>query len=276
MTIAFQPFLSTVRYKLQTARRLAAETASLRRNEGLRSSARHLAAIAKRLLRWYHPARVWRRHRTNEFDRCYGVDTSGFVHPSQFAAVAGEGADPHHYKAIRPEDFHAAISSLAIRHEEFEFVDYGSGKGRALLLASDYPFRRIAGIEFSPELHQTALRNMVRYRSPRQLCFGIRSICADAATFDLPEVPCVPFFYDPFGERLMSAVLDRIGDSLARCPRELFIVYCQPRLRELMSQRRFLGLAVEGEHFAIFKAARGGEIRVVAGAGEVLSTPGHR
>lgn len=255
MATAFQPFVSAFRYKLRTARRIASETASLGRNEGLRSSARRLAAIAKQLLHWYHPARVWRRHRTSDFDRRYGVDTSGFLHPSHFAAVTGKGADPHHYKAIRPEDFQAAISPLAIRHEEFEFVDFGSGKGRALLLASNYPFRRITGIEFSPELHQTALRNMALYRSPTQRCFGIRSVCADAAAFEPPEVPCVLFFYDPFGERLMSAVLDRIGDSLARCPRELFIIYCQPRLSELIRRYRFLEVAVEGEHFAIFRTA---------------------
>jgi len=255
MTTAFQPFLSTLRYKLQTARRISSETASLRRKEGLRSSLAHLAAIAEQLLRWYHPLRVWQRHRTGDFGRRFGVDTSGFLHPCHFAAVAGESADPHHYKAIRPDDFHAAISSLAIRHEDFEFVDYGSGKGRALLLASNYPFRRITGIEFSPELHRTALGNIALYRNPAQRCFGIRSVCADAAGFEPPEVPCILFFYDPFGERLMSAVLDRIGDSLTRRPRELFLVYCQPRLRRLVGRRAFLEMAFEGEHFSIFRAA---------------------
>jgi hypothetical protein len=267
MTTTLPQLASTVRFKLRTARRLADETASVHRNAGLLSAVRHLAAIAKRLLRWYHPVRVWRRHRTSEFDRRFGVDTSGFVHPGQFAAVTDEGADPHHYKAIRPDDFRGAVSSLAIRHDHFEFVDYGSGKGRALLLASDYPFRSITGVEFSPALHDTALRNIARFRSPAQRCFRIRSVCADAVEFKPPDAACVLFFYDPFGERLMSAVLDRIGESLARTPRDLYLVYCQPRLRELMAQRPFLDLAVEGEHFAVFRAAP----PAMAGAREISS-----
>lgn len=267
MTTTLPQLASTVRFKLRTARRLADETASVHRNAGLLSAARHLAAITKRLLRWYHPVRVWRRHRTSEFDRRFGVDTSGFVHPSQFAAVTDEGADPHHYKAIRPADFRAAVSSLAIRHDDFEFVDYGSGKGRALLLASDYPFRSITGVEFSAALHDTALRNIARFRSSTQRCFRIRSVCADAVEFKPPDAACVLFFYDPFGERLMSAVLDRIGESLARTPRDLYLVYCQPRLRELMTQRPFLDLVVEGEHFAVFRAAP----PAMTGAREIIS-----
>jgi hypothetical protein len=266
MTIELAQVASTVRYKIRTARRVAAEAASVRRDEGMQSALRRLAVVARQLLRWYHPARIWRRHRKSGFDRRFGVETSGLVHPSQFAGLAGEDADPHHYKAIRPEDFHAAVSTLAVRHEEFEFVDYGSGKGRALLLASDYPFPRITGVEFSPELHQAALRNVARYRGPAQRCWEIGSLCADAAAFDPPDAPCVLFFYDPFGERLMSAVLDRIGKSLARRPREIYIVYCQPRLRELLSQRPFLELAAEGEHFTVFRAVRAGGMAAPAGS----------
>jgi len=258
--IDFAPYVpqaglaATLRYKLRTARRLAAETADLQRCEGLASAARHVSVVAGQLLRWYHPARVWRRHRTSAFDRRFGVDTSGFVHPGGFAHLAADGADPHHYKAIRPEVFHRALASLSIRHQDYEFIDYGSGKGRALLLASDYPFRRITGIEFSPELHQVAVNNISRYHSTARRCDVIRSVCRDAAACDPPDVPCVLFFYDPFGERLMSAVLERIGASLARFPRELYVVYCQPRLRELLNTCRFLEGVCGGEHFAVYRS----------------------
>ena len=37
----------------------------------------------------------------------------------------------------------------------FTFIDLGSGKGRTLLMASDYPFRRIIGLELLEELRRS-------------------------------------------------------------------------------------------------------------------------
>jgi len=46
---------------------------------------------------------------------------------------------------------------------DFTFIDLGSGKGRVLLMASDYPFKRIIGVEFMPELHRAAQENVREY-----------------------------------------------------------------------------------------------------------------
>ena len=54
---------------------------------------------------------------------------------------------------------------------DFIFIDLGSGKGRALLMASDYPFRRIVGVELLPQLHRAAQDNLTKYRSETQQCF---------------------------------------------------------------------------------------------------------
>ena len=46
---------------------------------------------------------------------------------------------------------------------DFTFIDLGSGKGRVLLMASDYPFKKIIGVEFMPELHRAAQENITGY-----------------------------------------------------------------------------------------------------------------
>src|SRR5271166_1913671 len=56
---------------------------------------------------------------------------------------------------------------------DFVFIDLGSGKGRTLLIASDYPFRRIVGVDLLPELHQAAEENLSKYRSESQKCFAL-------------------------------------------------------------------------------------------------------
>ena len=57
--------------------------------------------------------------------------------------------------AIEPARFRKVLASLQIAFHDYTFIDFGSGKGRALLLASEFPFKRIIGLEFSPELHGT-------------------------------------------------------------------------------------------------------------------------
>ncbi len=58
--------------------------------------------------------------------------------------------------------FQEMMSSLPIAFSEFTFVDLGSGKGRTLLMASEYPFRRIVGVEILPELHRAAEKNIAK------------------------------------------------------------------------------------------------------------------
>ncbi len=59
-----------------------------------------------------------------------------------------------------------AISQEAVAQtmlQDFTFIDLGSGKGRVLLMASEYPFQKIIGVEFMPELHRAAQKNIAGY-----------------------------------------------------------------------------------------------------------------
>ena len=44
------------------------------------------------------------------------------------------------------------------------FVDLGSGKGKALMIAADYGFTTLRGVEFSSELCRIARQNCKKYR----------------------------------------------------------------------------------------------------------------
>ncbi len=90
---------------------------------------------------------------------------------------------------------------------DFTFIDLGSGKGRTLLMASDYPFRRIIGVELLPSLHKIAQENLRLYKSKTQKCFALESICGDATDFPLPADPLVIFLFNPFPESGMRRVV---------------------------------------------------------------------
>jgi hypothetical protein len=109
----------------------------------------------------------------------------------------------------------------------FGFVDFGSGKGRVLLVASHYPFREVIGVEFSPELHELALENIRRYRSPERRCPRVRSVWADAAAFPIPERECVLFFNNPFAGPVFDRVLANAQAAHQRAQRKLYVLYQQ-------------------------------------------------
>ncbi len=188
-----------------------------------------------------------------EFDRRYGVDTSGNVALSDVETV-GDNADVGvDYTGTHGPAFMQAIDSLEIDYRRFTFIDYGSGKGKALLLASWYPFRRIAGIEFSPELHAIADRNIDAFRSSKQRCHDIVSICADATSFEVPSGACVHYFFNPFGERVMRQVLGNIAAANRGQPRDTYIVYFNPLLASTVEAAGFrqIGLRRCAQHLFI-------------------------
>jgi predicted O-methyltransferase YrrM len=78
--------------------------------------------------------------------------------------------DGHDDSPIEPDRFKRVLESFDRALEGLTFIDFGSGKGRALWMASEYPFRQLIALEFSPELHRIAEANITRYFSPTQRC----------------------------------------------------------------------------------------------------------
>jgi SAM-dependent methyltransferase len=109
----------------------------------------------------------------------------------------------------------------------FDFIDFGSGKGRVLLAASHYPFRQVIGVEFSPELHEIAEENIRRYQSSARRCQAVYSVCADAATFTLPEHACVLYFNNPFAGPIFARVLHNLQAAGEPAPRKVYLFYQQ-------------------------------------------------
>lgn len=184
--------------------------------------------------------------RVHPFDRAHGTDTSGVV--SAEALPLDEAARAHAicYAGSQPGVLRAALATLPAV-STCAFVDLGCGKGRALLVASERPFRDIIGVELSPELAAVARRNVARMGELHPERTAIRVVVADASTFSLPAGDLVVFLYHPFGAELVARVVSGIEAALAAEPRQLYVIYynpvaghcfdASPRLR-----RRFAGM----------------------------------
>jgi len=139
------------------------------------------------------------------------------------------------YQPTEPELFDEMLGSLKIDLHGFTFIDLGSGKGRALLMAAGYPFRRILGIELLPALHRLAQENIRKFRSDSQRCFSIESLCQDACSFEFPAEPAVLYLFNPLPEAGMLRVAAKLERSLQESPRAVHIVYHNPLLEHVFA-----------------------------------------
>ena len=200
------------------------------------------------------PERRRQRYGDMEYDWEHRVNTtSGTV--GWRARLLGLFHSP--YQPTEPTLFREMIASLPIAFDTFTFVDLGSGKGRTLLMASEYPFRRIVGVELIAELHRAAEENIRDYRSPTQRCVEIESMLADAREFEVPTEPLVLYLFNPLPERAFSEVLLRVEKSLERVPRAVWIVYQNPLLEQVIVGECTVFVRVGGtEQYAIYSAGK--------------------
>lgn len=158
------------------------------------------------------------------FDRRYGLNTEGEL------SLADRGISADGRSGYQPARLLALRRILPLRDvvDRDVFIDFGSGKGRVVLLAAlHYPFRTVYGVELSEPLHEIAQENVERARH-RLYCSDVRLVRSDVLKFDIPDDVTVAFFNNPFGGQIFATVVERLLLSVDNNPRTLRIVYGNP------------------------------------------------
>lgn len=167
------------------------------------------------------------RYLDSSFDRKYGTDTAGKI-PVSALTIEDPDSDPNDsnwYEGVSVKIFDQIVRQLNIRFSDFTLVDFGSGKGRALILASEYGFRRAIGVEFAKDLHDIACQNVAIYERSTGKSGTIELLCEDATAFSIPPEPVVIFFFSPFKGKVMELVVKHISESLESHPRPMIVVF---------------------------------------------------
>ncbi len=204
---------------------------------------------------WPLRRRLARRYRENQlFDQEHGIETA-----AQCAAIPVPGGV--HYAAVHHEDFRRAMSGVEAKGRVF--VDLGSGKGKAVYLASLMGFERCIGVEYSDSLHQIAIRNLQGRGT---------SICQDAMSFEFPREPLVVFLFNPFGEELMERMVGRLSQSWSVAPRPITLVYVNPTQRHLFDAVELFHIVDSGPHHVTYKlGSMGADSGIAVSVGTVQS-----
>lgn len=156
------------------------------------------------------------------FDLLHGTETGGRISSGDLGAVSLSALYATGYLGVPPSALRPALAALPIRYEEFSFVDIGCGKGRALLIAAEFPFQRLAGVEIAPELCEIAEANVAL---KPQWQNRISVVNEDASTFVFPDGPLVLFLYHPFYTPMLRRMLENLERQLRRSSRTVYLLH---------------------------------------------------
>jgi SAM-dependent methyltransferase len=173
------------------------------------------------------------------FDLEFGVETSGMIPADRLAT--GHIHDRHNtaYYAIAPSLFRRLCElwlsgPLPATLPSYTFIDVGAGKGRAVLLAAEFAFREVLGVELNPDLARKARRNLKRWKTTGRPVSPMRILSSDAIEFDFPPGPCVLYLFHPFDGAVLARLLNRIEEAFASRAGELDLLYVNAEFQSLL------------------------------------------
>ena len=221
------------------------------KRNGFTSATRQLSISLWQFLRASTPSRRRQRYGDVDYDWDHRVDTTGATvgWRERFLGTLHSPYQPTDFAL-----FHEMLGSLKMDFREFTFIDLGSGKGRTLLMASDYPFEHIIGVELFPALHAVAESNIAAYKKDSQICFDLRSVCIDAREFEFPVEPILLYLFNPLPASGLNIVLENLKQSLQKFPRIIYILYHNPEHEHQLARSPWLKKARGTHQYSLYVA----------------------
>jgi SAM-dependent methyltransferase len=184
------------------------------------------------------------RHIVHPFDLKYGTDTGGYLSPREIGGAGIHDGMNNGYSAVAPSVFREAcrrwretLPLTAARVEAYSFVDVGAGKGRALLLAAELPFRKVIGVELNDELARTARKNIARWERLAHPRVKIRVLHGDATEFRWPRTPLLVYLNNPFDCALVEELASQLESAAPSGPGLIDVIYVNPACSDALVQR---------------------------------------
>ena len=164
-----------------------------------------------------------RRERAGRrFDARHGVETSERVNRQKLSGMVSALRDhAGEYVASSPDLFRRILRKSGVDLADFAFIDLGCGKGRAVILATSYPFREVVGVEADSHLFEGAQANLRQSGLDRRATL----VHADASSFDPPAGDLFIYMYSPFRGPVFERLAGRLGALACEPGRAVVIAY---------------------------------------------------
>ena len=197
-------------------------------------------------------------HPIHPFDQIHGTETSGLVPARDL--ITGHPNDEHvtAYYGVAPSILRTLVQhwlTTAPPHHitDYTFLDIGSGKGRAVLLASEFPFRQVLGVELNPAMAAIAQANVDIWSRAHaddptaSATAPIQILQDDALNLTFPSTPTVVFLFHPFEDPVLKALLRRIETAFASRPGTLDLLYVNAEHGPTLNSHPAFTLLWQGE-----------------------------
>ena len=189
---------------------------------------RRIADILRRDDTKHADWRRWKADADRAFDAAHGTKTAGIEELFGLDIVGDNARHGVRHIASDPAAFLASMRRLDIDFGNYSFIDLGSGKGRVLLLAAAFPFRRVIGVEFAAELHRVAQDNLSVFDKSGSGKSPVSLVLADAASYAFPVEPLIIYLFNPFGSQIIRRVAENALSSWRNSPRPMEVLYAHP------------------------------------------------
>lgn len=190
------------------------------------------------------------------FDLLYRTDTMRWVWAEDLGANSEHDVNAVSYQATKARPLRKLMRKLDLPRDR-AFVDLGSGKGRVLLLAAQFGFEKVVGVEFSPRLCDIARQNVKTFAKRTRMTPCVDVIESDVALYDIEPEQCIFFIYNPFDDVVMERLVLNLRDSLHQFPRKVWLLYNTP-IHATVIERSGLFCSCEefecgGSEFKVYK-----------------------
>lgn len=195
---------------------------------------------------WHHGQLISQanyREIEDKFDQKYGTLTAIVKHQYDLQEVVSieRLINSEMYHPTPVKTMYLALESLSVDYSDYTFIDIGSGIGRNLLIASEYSFQRIIGLEISSYLHKIAEKNIYIYKnkSTTQKSKNIFSHCIDVLDFEFIGESFILYFWHPFSNEIFDKLFLRILNVLEIRNKEIILIFLDNVYPIVKSSKKF-------------------------------------
>ena len=167
----------------------------------------------------------------SQYENEFGISTSGIV--------KSEDKDNFHYQGAGYLALIRVFNELPSELKNKTFIDYGSGKGRALFCAEFCGFNRLVGVELAADLRSDARKNAMNYRKKRPES-SFEFVHQNALDYIIPEDTGTFYFFNPFSDVIMEKVADNIIKHAVSNNTSVYVAYLNPTYKKLWQEKGFV------------------------------------
>lgn len=183
---------------------------------------------------------LWSQALEKRYDRRHNIRTRKILSVAALAIGSPNKKFSEDYIPTPVSILKRSLTAVRENIDEYIFIDIGSGKGRMLFDASNYPFKKIIGVEFSESLHRLCQKNLAHFRNRRQKCHDLVCLHTDVMDYDFPDEKLFIFMFNPFRAELMEKFIDKLARHHARSGKKIYLAYYNPKHGELLQAAPFL------------------------------------